>query len=121
MYLLNHIAIIVSNEEGIEFYKLLGFIENKRLIRPECHDEVVYLSNGLLTLEIYKDVTHPKRLSNPESLGLRHLCFQVEDIGDDYKINNHGQKFKYIYDPDGLPIEIIEVKPKKSEDWSFSE
>ena len=110
MYLLNHVAIIVSNEVGIDFYKSLGFNENKRLIRPECHDEVVYLSNGLLTLEIYKDKTHPQRLTNPESYGLRHLCFQVKDIGDDYKINNHGQKFKYLYDPDGLPIEIIEEK-----------
>ena len=111
MYILNHIAIIVSSEDGIDFYKNLGFEEISREIRNnENHDELIYLSNGLTTLEIYKDSTHPKRITNPEAYGLRHLCFQVEDIGDDYKIDKKG-KFKFIYDPDGLPIEIREVKP----------
>ncbi len=118
--LLNHIAIIVSSEDGIEFYKSLGFEELSREIRTNCHDELIYLSNGLVTIEIYKDPTHPKRLTNPEAYGLRHLCFEVEDIGDEYKVDNKG-KFKFIYDPDGLPIEIREVKPKAPENWSFSE
>ena len=61
MYLLNHIAIIVSNEDGVDFYKKLGFEEKSRDIRPEQHDERVYLSNGITTLEIYKDATHPKK------------------------------------------------------------
>lgn len=118
--LLNHIAIIVSSEDGIDFYKSLGFEELSREIRINCHDELIYLSNGLVTLEIYKDSAHPRRLTNPEACGLRHLCFEVEDIGDDYKVDNRG-KFKFIYDPDGLPIEIREVKPKAPENWSFSE
>lgn len=110
MYILNHIAIIVSSEAGIDFYKLLGFDEISRELRDnENHDELIYLSNGMTTLEIYKDPTHPKRLTNPEAYGLRHLCFQVEDIGEDYKKDKKG-KFKFIYDPDGLPIEIREVK-----------
>ena len=108
--LLDHIAIIVSSEEGVSFYKSLGFNEESREIRPTCHDEIIYLNDGLLTLEIYKDSTHPKLLNNPEAYGLRHLCFQVQDIGKDCKIDKKG-KFKYIYDPDGLPIEIREIKP----------
>ena len=120
LMLLHHIAIIVSSEEGVNFYKTLGFDELSRAIRPDCHDELIYLSNGLITLEIYKDPTHPKRLTNPEAFGLRHLCFQVEDIGDDFKTDKNG-KFKFIYDPDGLPIEIREVKPKSPNNWSFSE
>ena len=120
MMLLNHIAIIVSSEEGIEFYKQLGFEEKSREIRKESHDELVYLSDGLVTLEIYKDATHPKRLTNPEAYGLRHLCFQVEDIGKDYKVDKKG-KFKFLYDPDGLPIEIREKKPGAPDLWSFSE
>lgn len=120
--LLDHIAIIVSSEEGVEFYKSLGFEERSREIRPDCHDELIYLSNGLITLEIYKDPTHPKRLTNPEAYGLRHLCFQAEDIGDDYKTDKKEKgKFKFIYDPDGLPIEIREVKPKSPDNWGFSE
>ena len=119
--LLHHIAIIVSSEDGVEFYKSLGFEELSREVRPTCHDELIYLSNGLVTLEIYKDPTHPKRVTNPEAYGLRHLCFQVEDIGEDYKTDNNGNKFKYIYDPDGLPIEIKEIKPKSPDNWKFSE
>ena len=118
--LLNHIAIIVSTESGIDFYKSLGFEEKSREIRPDNHDELIYLTDGLVTLEIYKDPTHPKRLTNPEAYGLRHLCFQVEDIGNDFKTDKNG-KFKFIYDPDGLPIEIRENTPKTPNDWTFSE
>ena len=74
--LLNHIAIIVSREEGLDFYKTLGFKEVSREVRPENHDELIYLSDGLLTLEIYKDSTHPKRVTNPEAYGLRIFAFK---------------------------------------------
>lgn len=120
MLWLNHIAIIVSSEERVEFYKQLGFEEQSREIRPSNHDELIYLSNGLLTLEIYKDSTHPKRVTNPEAYGLRHLCFQTENIGDDYKVDEKG-KFKFICGPDGQPIEIREVKSQMPENGSFSE
>ena len=118
--LLNHIAIIISSEIGVEFYKSLGFTELSREVRPESHDELLYLSNGSIVLEVYKDPTHPKRPNNPEAYGLRHLCFQVENIGEEYKVDKKG-KFKFIYDPDGLPIEIREVKPKAPENWSFTD
>ena len=120
--ILNHIAIIVSSEKGIDFYKSLGFKEISREIRNnENHDELIYLSDGLNTLEIYKDSTHPKRLSNPEAYGLRHLCFEVEDLGNEFKVDKKG-KFKFIYDPDGLPIELREIKPKTPDNnWNFSE
>ena len=120
MMLLNHIAIIVSSEDGIDFYKSLGFKEESREIRKESHDELVYLSDGLVTLEIYKDSTHPKRVTNPEAYGLRHLCFQVEKLEGEYKVDKKG-KFKFIYDPDGLPIEIREIKPESPKIWEFSE
>lgn len=107
--ILNHIAIIVSSEEGIDFYKSLGFSEISREIRPTCHDELIYLSDGSVTLEIYKDPTHPKRITNPEAYGLRHLCFQVEKLEGECKEDKKG-RFKFIYDPDGLPIEIREIK-----------
>ncbi len=107
MYL-EHIAIIVSSEASVIFYKELGFSEQSRTVRPDNHDELIYLSNGDLTLEVYKDPTHPKRITNPEAYGLRHLCFGVEDIGDDYKTDAKG-KFKFITDPDGLPIELREI------------
>lgn len=120
MYMLNYISIIVSSEEGVDFYKSLGFEEISRDIRPEQHDEVIKLSDGITTLKIYKDPTHPKRITNPEAYGLRSLCFRVEKIEGECKEDKFG-RFKYIYDPDGLPIEIREVKPTSPKEWSFSE
>lgn len=106
--ILDHIAIIVSSEDGVSFYKGLGFCETSRVVRPHHHDELIYLSDGNTILEIYKDPTHPKRVSNPEANGLRHLCFRTDTIGDDYQVDERG-RFRFLYDPDGLPIEIREI------------
>lgn len=110
--LLNHIAIICSSEAGIEFYKKLGFKEESREDRK--YDYLVYMSNGMVTLEIYVDKNHPARMTNPEALGLRHLGFEVEKIKEfsekwkaELKEDKKG-RFCFIYDPDGLPIEIRE-------------
>ena len=127
MLLLNHIAIIVSSNETVDFYKELGFTEKSRTIRLSCHDELVYLTNGLVTLEIYVDPTHPKRISNPEALGLRHICFEIESIDElaskyNSTIKNDDKgRFIFINDPDNQPIEIRERKPKSPESWEFSE
>ena len=104
---LNHISIIVSSEIGVKFYKDLGFTEISRTARLSCHDELIYLSNGELVLELYKDATHPKRVTNPEAYGLRHLCFTVDHIEGECKTDEKG-RFAFIYDPDGLPIELRE-------------
>lgn len=115
MMLLDHIAIIVSSEAGVEFYRKLGFEVKSEIDRG--YDKLVCLSDGLTTLEVYVDENHPKRITVPEALGLRHLGFQVEKIegfgkkwGAEVKTDKRG-KFLFIYDPDGLPIEIREKKP----------
>lgn len=36
--LLNHIAIIVSSEEGVNFYKSLDFEELSREVKSKSHD-----------------------------------------------------------------------------------
>lgn len=113
--ILNHIAIIVSSDAGVEFYKQFGYEEISRQIRPENHDSVVYLQGDNSTLEIYVDGTHPARVTNPEALGLRHLCFEVDDINnflfeEPVKINSFGEKYSFLKDPDGLPIEIREIR-----------
>lgn len=114
--LLDHIAIIASSEAGVEFYKGLGF----EVISEEDwgYDKLVYLSDGLTTLEIYVDGSHPKRLTKPEALGLRHLGFAVEDIEKfevEVKTDKRG-RFCFLYDPDGLPIEIRERVPRAPEE-----
>ena len=113
--LLDHIAIIVSSEAGVEFYKSLGFEIKSQEGRG--YDKLVYLNDGMTTLEIYIDQKHPKRITAPEALGLRHLGFMIERIeefgsklGTEVKTDKRG-RFLFIYDPDGLPIEIREKKP----------
>lgn len=118
MVLLNHIAIIVSSEDGVSFYKSFGFEEKSREVRPASHDERIYLSNGIITLEIYKDATHPPRVSNPEAYGLRHICFQVDKLEGECREDKRG-RFKFVYDPDGQPVEIREIKPEAPEIWSY--
>lgn len=110
--LLNHIAIISSTIESIKFYESLGFEVQSFIDRG--YDKLYYLNDGMTTLEIYVDSTHPKRLTNPEALGLRHLgleCENIEIFNVEIKEDRKG-RFCFLYDPDGLPIEIRESIPK---------
>ena len=116
--LLHHIAIICSDEKSIAFYRLLGFEEIKRISRPEHHDTIVWMQGNGTTLELFIDSTHPQRVSNPETNGLRHLAFSVDDVvtmRETLKEYNPepirqdgytGEKLFFVKDPDGLPIEI---------------
>ena len=106
---LMYISLIVSSEEGVDFYKELGFKEIKRTIRVDCHDEVIVLENEFLKLEIYKDSTHPKKDNKPEHCGLRYLCLEVNNIDGDYQEDSIG-KYKYIFDPDNQTVKIRERK-----------
>ena len=110
---LNSVAIIVSSEAGVNFYKGLGFDEVSREIRKEAHDEIIYLSNGELTLRLYKDATHPVRNRKPESLGIRYLTFVVDNLngfkGVEIKQDKDG-RFIFLNDPDGQPVQIREKK-----------
>ena len=75
---LDHIAIIVSKEENLEFYKKLGFSEQQRFERH--HDTVVFMEQDGVVLEVFIDSKHPERITNPEAKGLRHIAFQVDDF-----------------------------------------
>ena len=114
---LYHIAIIVSSESGIDFYKRLGFIEDNRIDRG--YDQIVWMSGFGEKLEIFIDGTHPERVTNPEALGLRHIAFSVDDVEvvwkllanynpEPLRIAPDGKKMFFVKDPDGLPIEFCE-------------
>ena len=107
------ISIIVSSEEGVNFYKSLGFKEISREIRKEAHDELICLSNGNLSVRLYKDSTHPVRNRKPESLGLRYLTFDVDSLNQfeniEIKEDQFG-RFIFLNDPDGQPVQIREKK-----------
>ena len=111
---LHHIAIIASSEKSIEFYSSLGFREKQRMERG--YDTVV-LMGGVCVLEIYIDPTHPRRVTDPEAFGLRHLAFEVRDLDEIEKVfdcepirETAGRRYTFTKDPDGLPIELCEWK-----------
>ena len=110
---LKSVAIIVSCEEGVNFYKGLGFKETNRVIRKEMHDELVFLSSNELELRLYKDNTHPIRNRKPESLGIRYLTFSVDSLDSfkdvEVKEDKDG-RFIFLNDPDGQPVQIREKR-----------
>ncbi|WP_413497284.1 VOC family protein [Carnobacterium maltaromaticum] len=121
---LHHVAIIVSDyQKSKEFYvDLLGFEVIRENYRPERNDHKLDLKFGNSELEIFAMPNNPKRVSNPEACGLRHLAFKVDDIEeviaelaakgidcepiriDDYT----NEKMTFFFDPDGLPLELHE-------------
>ena len=110
----DHVAIISSSEDSVEFYKRLGFREMLRKERE--YDTVVILEVEGIRLEIFIDANHPARATNPENIGFRHLAMKVNDI--EYMSNQFncgpimtdwfGKRYCYAADPDGLPIEFHE-------------
>ena len=111
---LDHIALIVSSEEYLDFYRKLGFKEINRFERS-C-DTVVFMKCGEVILEIFIDPNHPKRVSRPEAKGLRHVAFTVDSLEEFIKIVEceeirtdwFGRRFTFTKDPDGQPIELKE-------------
>lgn len=111
---LDHIALIVSTEECLSFYKKLGFEETKRIERG--YDTVVFMESGGLLLEVFIDPNHPQHNTKPETLGLRHFCLVVESLEEVMSVVEcegirtdwFGRRFTFTKDPDGQPIELKE-------------
>lgn len=111
---LDHIALIVSKEENLSFYKKLGFKEKNRIERG--YDTVVFMDNNSIVLEIFIDTNHPKRVTNPEAMGLRHIAFVVDCLEEvmknveceEIRTDWFGRRFTFTKDLDGQPIELKE-------------
>ena len=120
----HHIAIIASDwEKTREFYvEKLGFALIREVYRPAQDDYLRMLRQGDTTLELFIRPDAPRRVTDPEAMGLRHLAFHVEDIVPavawlnslgietepirEDKVN--GGRFTFFKDPDGLPLELHE-------------
>ena len=113
---LDHIALIVSKEENLAFYKKLGFVEKNRIERG--YDTVVFMECDGLLLEVFIDSSHPARVTNPEAMGLRHIAFVVESLEEvmrdvqceEIRTDWFGRRFTFCRDYDGQPIELKEKK-----------
>jgi glyoxylase I family protein len=123
---LHHIAIICADyEKSKRFYtEILGFQIKNEVYREERQSFKLDLSlNGHYLIELFSFPNPPKRLSRPESTGLRHIAFGVNNIEEaclflkdnqieteDIRIDEYtGRKFTFFSDPDNLPIEFYEI------------
>ena len=120
----HHIAIICSDyAKAKEFYMdKLGFRLVREVWREEKQDYLRMIQFGDTTLELFIVPDAPKRVTNPEAMGLRHLAFHVEDVEAGEKWLNslgietepiredkvNGGRFLFFKDPDGLPLELHE-------------
>lgn len=124
---IHHIAIICSDyEKSKHFYtEILGFEITQEIYREERQSYKLDLSlNGNYCIELFSFPNPPKRVSQPEACGLRHLAFEVDHIESAIKILSKKniktepirideftqKRFTFFEDPDQLPIELYEVK-----------
>lgn len=123
---IHHIAIICSDyEKSKDFYvNILGLRVINEIYRSERDSYKLDLAvNENDMIELFSFYNPPKRVSNPEAAGLRHLAFEVDNIKsivEELNANNietesiridkfTGKKYTFFRDPDNLPIELYEA------------
>ena len=122
---IHHIAIICSdyNKSKAFYTEVLGFTIINEVYRAERKSYKLDLAlNGQYVIELFSFPNPPKRLSNPEAIGLRHIAFEVDDVehcvqllkqknvvAEPIRIDkNTGKLFTFFSDPDELPIELYQ-------------
>ena len=122
---IHHIAIICSEYETSKtFYtEILGLKILREVYRKERDSWKLDLGIGdHYVIELFSFPNPPKRPSQPESCGLRHLAFSVENVEEkrneliekglvceEIQIDEFtDKKFFFTQDPDQLPLEFYE-------------
>lgn len=122
---IHHIAIICSHyETSKKFYtEVLGLKILREVYRAERDSYKLDLGiEDHYVIELFSFPNPPKRPSGPESCGLRHLAFAVENIYEKRnELTRKGliceqirtdefteKKFFFTQDPDDLPLEFYE-------------
>lgn len=123
---IHHIAIICSNyAQSKKFYtEILGLEVLQEVYREDRKSYKLNLGlNGSYVIELFSFPNPPKRITQPEATGLRHLALAVEDVSESIeylKAKNiqvepirtdpiTQKTFTFLEDPDYLPIEIYEL------------
>ena len=122
---IHHVAIICSDyERSKDFYvNTLGLTVVQEVYREARKSYKLDLAvNEHYQIELFSFENPPLRPSGPEAVGLRHLCFEVNDLDAIVAIlNARGvvtepirvdeytcKRFTFFTDPDKLPLEIYE-------------
>lgn len=122
---IHHIAIICSDYEiSKKFYtEVLGLKILREVYREERESYKLDLGiEDQYVIELFSFPDPPKRPSRPESCGLRHLAFSVDNIEEkrnelvaknlvceEIRIDEFtDKKFFFTQDPDDLPLEFYE-------------
>lgn len=122
---IHHIAIICSDYEvSKNFYtEILGLNIIREVYREERQSYKLDLAIGeQYVIELFSFPNPPQRPSRPESCGLRHLAFSVENVNEkreeliqkglnceEIRIDEFtGKEFFFTQDPDQLPLEFYE-------------
>ena len=123
---IHHLAIICSDYQvSKKFYtEILGLQILREVYRSERDSYKLDLGIGdHYVIELFSFPNPPARPSRPESCGLRHLAFSVENIEEkrneltgkgliceDIRIDEFtDRKFFFTQDPDDLPLEFYEA------------
>ena len=123
---IHHIAIICSDYKiSKKFYtEILGLNIIREVYREERQSYKLDLAiDDDYVIELFSFPNPPKRPSRPESCGLRHLAFAVENVEEkrtellqkgidceEIRIDEFtNKKFFFIADPDDLPLEFYEM------------
>ena len=123
---IHHIAIICSDYKiSKNFYtEILGLNIIREVYREERKSYKLDLAIGDdYVIELFSFPNPPKRPSRPESCGLRHLAFAVENVEEkrtellqkgidceEIRLDEFtGKKFFFTADPDDLPLEFYEM------------
>ncbi|WP_159477456.1 VOC family protein [Chryseobacterium sp. 18068] len=122
---IHHIAIICSDYEvSKKFYtEILGLNIIREVYREERQSYKLDLAiEEHYVIELFSFPNPPQRPSRPESCGLRHLAFSVENVNEkreeliqkglnceEIRIDEFTEKeFFFTQDPDDLPLEFYE-------------
>lgn len=122
----HHIAIIASDyEKSKHFYtQILGaeIIEETYRETRQSYKLDLRFADGS-QIELFSFPITPPRFTSPETCGLRHLAFRVENVEQavEFLAKNAiecepirvdeltGKRFTFFRDPDDLPLELYEV------------
>lgn len=122
---IHHIAIICSDYDvSKKFYtEVLGLNIIREVYREARQSYKLDLAIGEhYVIELFSFPNPPERPSRPESCGLRHLAFSVDNVEEkrnqliekgldceDIRIDEFtDKKFFFTTDPDNLPLEFYE-------------